>query len=560
MRIDPLAPPASAAVLIARTLRAHAVDRIFCVPGESFLPLLDALRDQPSIDLVTCRHEGSAALAAVADGRLTGRPGVLAVSRGPGTSNAMIGIHAAQQDAIPLVVLIGQVDRPNLGRGAFQEMDYQSLFSGIAKWVGEVSDAARAAEVVGRAFAAATTGTPGPAIVVLPEDMLEDLTGAPALAPLPRVRSAVCVDALAQVRERLAQAKRPLAIVGSQCRQPAFRAALRQLSEAWALPVAVTNKNQDLFPNDHPHWFGHLGFFVDPQAAALMAEADLVLAIGTRLGDVASQGYRFPALAPATRALVHVHPDPGVLNRLHAPEVAIAASGDDFVRALLALAPPAAPDRAAWIEAVGRCRHAQQTLTVNEDDGQGLDFGAVVQAVERHLRGDAVVSMDAGNFSSWVHRALQFQPAQQMVAAACGAMGMAVPGALAAALRHPDRQVVAFCGDGGFLMTGNELATAVARRAQPKIFIANNGSYGTIRTYQERAYPGRPIGTDLGNPDFARLADAFGATGIRIERLAQVDEAVARALATPGPVVVDVRCNLEYLMPGLRLSALARAA
>ncbi|QHE84537.1 thiamine pyrophosphate-dependent enzyme [Hydrogenophaga sp. BPS33] len=537
------------------TLLHHGVDRVFSVPGESFLPVLDALLDRPQIDLVTCRHEGSAALAAVADARLTGRPGVLFVSRGPGMSNASIGVHVAQQDALPLVVFVGQVDRPNLGRGAFQEVDYARMFGGVAKWVGSLAHADHAGEVVARALALAQAGTPGPVLVVLPEDVLAEPCATPARKLGAPAHAAPVAKELSEVAAFIAASQRPVTVVGGECRNTGFRDALLTFSEAWQMPVAVTNKNQDLFANDHPHWLGHLGFFVSPSVAALLQHADLVLAVGTRLGDVTSQGYTFPAQQPTPQALIHVYPDANAIGRHFLTLQAVVSTGHAFLRAMNALPRPPLPARSDWLAEVAQARegaHGWDAARTPEADV----FGHVVQALSQHLAHDAIVALDAGNFSTWVHRVLRFRRTQRLLSAACGAMGMGVPAALAASLRYPHRQVLAFCGDGGFLMTGNELATAVGRQLPLKIVVANNGAYGTIRSYQERQFPHRVSGTALHNPDFAVLARAYGAGGFRIGSSSEACEEVARFLAHPGPAVLDVACDIEQIMAATTLSAL----
>lgn len=548
-----------AADLLVQTLVTHGVDRIFSVPGESFLPVIDALCDEPSIDLVTCRHEGAAALAAVADARLGHRPGVLFVSRGPGMANASIGVHVAQQDAVPLVVFIGQVARPDLGREAFQEVDYARMFAGVARWVGQVLEPGQMSEVVAHAFAVACSGTPGPVLVVLPEDVLGQPGQGPARRPGGRALAAPAPAALQAVAWRLAGARQPIMVVGGEDRTPAMREALPGFSQDWQVPVAVTNKNQDLFANDHPHWAGHLGFFVSPSVSALLQRADLVLALGTRLGDVTSQGYTFPRQGPQPQALIHVYPDPAAIGRQFVAEQAVVSGGLAFLQGLRQLPVPALPDRRAWLAQAAQARelaHAWDAAATPAGDV----FGHTVQAIARQLADDAIVTLDAGNFSTWVHRVLRFRPTQTLLAAACGAMGMGVPAALAASLRHPGRQVVAFCGDGGFLMTGNELATIAARGAAPKIVVANNGAYGTIRSYQERQFPRRPHGTALHNPDFMALARAYGIEGFRITHARDAAAETQRALAHPGAALIEVACDIEHITAGATLTALAQPA
>lgn len=548
-----------AADALADTLLRHGVDRAFGVPGESFLAALDALLDRPAIDLVTCRHEGAAALAAAADARLTGRPGVLFVSRGPGMSNACIGVHVAQQDALPLVVFVGQVDRPLLGRHAFQEVDYRRMFGGFAKDVLEVQLASRMGQTIAQAFASARSGTPGPVLVVLPEDVLGEPCDSGAAEPLGSTQPAADRRSLDALADRLASAQRPVLVVGGQARSAQFRRALERLSEAWQLPVALTNKNQDLFSNTHPHWAGHLGFFVSPSVSALLARADLVLAIGTRLGDTTSQGYTFPRAHGQAQTLVHAYPDAAVPASQHQTAQSIVTDALALVDGMLERPVAALPPRDAWLAEVAQAREGAHGWDAAQTPAQDV-FGHVVQAIAAELAPDAIVTLDAGNFSTWVHRILRLQPTHTLLAAACGAMGMGVPAALAAGLRHPGRQLLAFCGDGGFLMTGNELASAVGRRVPLRIVVANNGSYGTIRSYQERQFPHRVHGTALHNPDFVALARAYGAAGYRVSDAAQARDTVQRFLAEPGAAVLEVVCDIEQIMAGTTLARLRPVA
>jgi len=548
-----------AAEALVESLVAHGVDRVFSVPGESFLAALDALHDEPAIQLVTTRHEGGAGLMAVADGKLTHRPGVAFVSRGPGAANAALAVHVAQQDAVPLVLFVGQVESENLGRGAFQEVDYGKTFADMAKWVIEVRDPERMSEFVARALHEAVSGTPGPVVVAVPEDVLEAPCAAPLVRPSPVVRQEPSGDDVAAVVQLLNAAARPLLLVGGDCEPEAARTALLAASERWGLPVAATNKHQTVFPNAHDHWVGHIGYAVPPALAVRLRESDLVLAVGTRLGDVSSQRYRFPRAPVPEQLLVHVHPDPAVIGRNIRPARAVVAHAAPFLAALAAAG--GRPDTfAPWR---GRLAEAVRPLRRWEprDCADGIDFGHVVAALAGRLAEDAIVTLDAGNFVSWVHAFVPFTIRQDMLGTVGGAMGLGVPAAVAAALRHPDRQVVGFVGDGGFLMTGMELATAVQYRARLCLFVADNGSYGVIRAHQEKAYPRRVVGTALTNPDFAALAVAFGARGLRIDRPEQAEAVVAEALAlaSEGPVVVGVRTSLERISAFQTLSGLASA-
>lgn len=541
--------------LLVDTLIAHGVDRAFSVPGESFLALLDALYERDEIDLVTCRHEGSASLAAVADAKLTGRAGVVLVSRGPGASNAALGLHVASQEAIPLVLLVGQVGTSELNRDAVQEIDTGRAFGGLIKWSTRIDSAAQVPEMMARAFSVALGGTPGPVVIELPEDVLEMEAGLLSARIHGVARAEPSRAALEQASVLLARAERPILLVGGECRTAEFRKDLIALSERWNVPVAATNKMQDQFPNDHRLWIGQLGFFTSPAHVKLFERADLFVAVGTRLGDLSSLGFRFPRQSPTSQSLVHVYPDPNAIGTHFHTDLPIVASAHPFLRCWLAL-PPMPRERGAWIEAVAKTREAVHAWP--EPNIPGADvFGHAVAAIAKRFPADGIVTTDSGNFAAWVHRIFRLQPSARMLGSACGAMGSGVPSALSAGLRHPNNQVIAFCGDGGFLMTGNELATAVARRLNIMIVISNNQSYGTIRSYQERAFPKRPCGTDLSNPDFAALARAFGAQGYTITDAAQAAEVVAEAMSATGPVVVEVRSDVHQTIDR-SLAAVAR--
>ncbi|WP_027535086.1 thiamine pyrophosphate-dependent enzyme [Bradyrhizobium sp. WSM3983] len=543
------------AELIADSLIAHGVDRAFGVPGESFLPLLDALHDRDQIDLVTCRHEGSASLAAVADAKLTGRAGVVMASRGPGAFNAALGLHVAAQEAIPLMMLVGQVDRPNLDREAVQEVDCSRSFDGVLKWAVRLDVAALVPEMMARAFAIAQSGTPGPVAVELPEDLLADMADGLVARTHGTVQPEAGADAIEKAGVMLAASERPILLVGGECRTTAFRQDLVALSEKWNVPVVVAAKMQDQFPNDHSLWAGQLGFFTAPAHMKLFERADLIVAIGSRLGDLSSLGFSFPRQSAPRQPLVQVYPDPVSIGTRFQTDLAIVSGAHAFVRGMLALC--ASPqERTAWRQKIVAARtatHGWPRSGVPPNDV----FGHAVAAIASHFRPDGVVTTDSGNFAGWVHRTFSFQPTARLLGSACGAMGSGVPSGLAASLRYPDRQVIAFCGDGGFLMTGNELATAVARGADLKIVISNNNSYGTIRSHQERTFPNRPYGTDLSNPDFAALARAYGAAGYCICDARGAPAIVAEAMSTKGPVVIEVRSDVHQ-SPDKSIAAASR--
>ena len=544
-----------AAEVLVESLKRHGTDRLFCVPGESYLALLDALADQRAIQLVACRHEGGAGFMALADAKLTGRPGVVAVSRGPGATNVAIAVHSAQQDAVPLVVLIGQVARGERGRGAFQEVDYGKTFADMAKAVWEVHDADRLGETLARAFHVALSGTPGPTVVALPEDMLSDEIAAEESLVLPPARSEAGGGDMVRVLELLARAKRPLLIAGGMLERDAGRHALARAAKVHHLPVALTFKHQEIFDNASPLFAGYLGFKIPRPQVDAMAEADLVLAVGTRLGDVPTQGFSFPRAPLPAQPLVHVYPDPAAIGRVYRTELGLACDPIAFLEALGGHNAEIGAAREAWAaelhaRAAAMARYEPQIF---ED---GVDFGAAVLPLARHAPKDSILVFDAGNFSSWVHRVWPWDGSHLAIGAVGGAMGLGVPGAVAACLRHPDRTVLCFVGDGGAMMTGNELATGIQHGAAPKIFVSNNRSYGTIRLHQERDYPRRVAATELANPDFAAWARAFGAEGLTIARQEDAEDVVGQALACDRAVVVDVQSSLEAISAYTTISKL----
>jgi len=548
----------TAAQLVVAELVAHGVDRVFCVPGESYLSVLDALYDERRIDVVTCRHESGAGFMAVTDAKLTGRPGIAMVSRGPGATNAAIAVHTAQQDATPLVLFVGQVERKDRGKRAFQEVDYARTFGDMAKYVVEVHDPARLSEAIAHAFLAATTGAPGPAVVVLPEDMLLDEAPSAAQGPQPRILAEPAPASIADAASLVEKAERPILIAGSRFSAPEGREVLQRAAEAWGVPVALSFRQQDLFDNEHPLYAGHLGYMLPKDQVALYNESDLVLAVGTRLGDVTTQGYVFPTAPRPSQRLIHVYDDTAVLGAVYSPDLAVFAQPVAFLAGFAERADSKPRRWPAWAERLHRVP-AGMARWEPEEAPDGVVFGAVIQGLRRRLGPDAVFVNDAGNFSGWLGRYFPFKPTQRLLGPVSGAMGFGVPGAVAAA-RRLNRRVITLVGDGGFLMTGNELATAIQYRLPVTVIVANNNSYGTIRLHQEKWFPGRSIATDLKNPDFARLAEAFGAKAFRIEREADIDAALEGALAADGASLVEVRTSLEYISAFTTLGALAPKA
>lgn len=534
----------SAADRLVQFLQARGVDRAWCVPGESYIALLQALHPAQGsgIDLVVSRHEGGAGFAALADAKLSGRPGVVLVSRGPGACNAAIALHAAEQDCVPLILLVGQVEARDLRRRAFQEIDYARMFGDVAKWVGEATTPEAVPRLIARAWAMATQGVPGPVVLSLPEDVLgmECAEAAPDhVTPQPSLADPVPVAAL------LAAAERPILLAGHGFEDTTGtrQSVLRRFAEAWQVPVAVSFRRQSLFPNDHPLYAGDMGLRNPDEQRAAFAQADLVLALGTRLHDITTQGYSWPA--PGQR-LIHVCRDVGRLGWDFAPALAVDADAAAF---LAAFPPPPSPPagRPAW-NARLRALHVADCRVPAQDWPDGLAFAEIAALVGRVAAPDAIVSLDAGSFAAPFYRKVAWKPGQILLASQSGAMGCGMPGAVAAALRFPGRQVVAVLGDGGALMTGQELAVAQARGAAIKLIIGDNGSYGSIRIHQERQHPGAVSGTDLSNPDLAAWCAAFRMPVLAVTSR-QDFPALEAGLSAPGPFAAVVRTSLQSILP-----------
>jgi acetolactate synthase-1/2/3 large subunit len=532
--------------LIVDSLVANGIDRVFCVPGESYLGLLDALYGRTDIDTVACRHEAGAGFMAIADARLTGRPGVACVSRGPGASNAAIAVHTAQQDEVPFILIVGQVPARNTRRDSFQEIDYRAMYGSIAKWTAEVTDPALMAETLLRAIQAATTGTPGPVVIAMPEDVLTADVASPPVAPQAAIRAAPHPDDIATLRALLASATRPLVLAGRALDRPGGREALRGFLEQWNLPAVVSFRAQDLFPNSHRLYAGDMGLANPPDQMAVLRRVDLLIVLGALITDITSQGYTYPDLVRPQMRLAHIHPDSSAIGTHFAADLAIACDPQDLIAALGAPAPPR-EDRAKWIEALAAPRRRIATpRTFNVNDG--VPFEDVVDLVGRNLPRDAIVTVDAGTFGAPVYRVIPFAPPQRLLAPIVGAMGFGIPAAVAASLREPARPVIAVVGDGGFLMTGNELAVAMERKLPLKVIVSENRSYASIWIQQERDYPGRTIATTFVNPDLAMIGTAFGFTATRILSREELD-ALPAILARPGPQFVIVETSIDAVRP-----------
>jgi acetolactate synthase I/II/III large subunit len=534
-----------AADQIVETLKAHGITRVYCVPGESYLALLDALYGS-SIDVIVCRHEGGAGFMACAEAKLTGKPAVFLASRGPGATNASIAIHMAEQDALPVVLMLGQVSREERMRGVFQEVDYTSFFADMAKGVYEINEGTRVRELLARGFRQAQEGLQGPVVFSLPEDMLRDEVDAldPLVYPLPVLSHGV--DDVDRVQSLIDNAQRPLVVAGGLMRSDAGKLALKRFAEAQRIPVAVTWKNQDVFDNASPLYAGHLGFGNPQSHKDILADTDLILAFGTRLGDVATLGHSFPAAPEPQQTVVHVYPDARPLGRVIQTACPIVADPASLLNALAQSARVVSSGRETWVTRLSTYTQQSQIFT-RRNPTDGVDFGEVIMALQAQAPANCTITTDAGNMSTWVHRHWKITPQNMLIGGIVGAMGLGVPAAVAASLIQPQRMAICIVGDGGVLMTGNELATAVAYGATPKIVISDNGIYGTIRTHQEREYPGRVSGTQLVNPDFVAWANAFGVVAYRLSLGDDVETTVRAFLAEPGAAVLHVKSSRQSL-------------
>jgi acetolactate synthase-1/2/3 large subunit len=541
-------------ILVDQLVR-HGVDLAFGVPGESYLDVLDALVDAP-VRYVTCRHEVGAANMAEAYGKLTGRPGVCLVTRGPGATHAACGVHTAWQDSTPLVLLVGQVPRRVLGRDAFQEMDLEAVFASTAKRVRQVASADAMAEAVALAFHESVAGRPGPVVVALPEDVLSEESDAPDVEPLPVAAPVPDQADLARLRALLEAATRPLLVVGEGGWSAAAADDLQAFAEANALPVAASFRCQDYLDNRSASYSGHLTIGADPALTGRLRDADLVVALGGRLGDVTTAGYTTLDAPRPAQALVRVHPDSRELGHVYEPVLGIVAGLPETAAALRAL-PPLEPRWEGWTAAA----RADYLATLEHAPLPGdLDLGDVMDQLRERLPEDAILCTGAGNFTVWAHRFYVFRRYPTQLTPRSGAMGYGLPAAVAAKLVHPARTVVCIAGDGDFLMTAQELATAVQHEAAVVVLVVDNGMYGTIRMHQERHFPGRVSGTDLRNPDFAALAVAFGAHAERVERTTDFPAALDRALAAGVPALLHLVVDPEAITPRQTLSGIRQAA
>lgn len=534
--------------LLIDQLAVHGVARVFEVPGESFLAALDGLYDVPAMRTIVCRHEGGAAMMAEATGKLTGQPGIAFATRGPGVVNAVAGVYVAQQDATPMILFVGLPTTPLENRAPFQEIDIEALFSKIAKWTAVIRSADRIPEYVARAFRVATTGRPGPVVIGLPENVLSAQSAAAVLPAAVVTGSAPSSRDMSDLAQRLGDAERPLLIVGGPGWSPAVQRAVEAFAATFDVPMAASFRCQDYVDNRHPSYVGHLGFTTDRKLKAGLKAADLVIAVGAELGDIATGGYSL--LGGPGQTFVQIHPEPNAIVGYRDAVLDVAATSAAFAEALAGFAPNlSGASTRPWARFRHDLRAAyEDSLTPRATPGL-VRMEDIVSTVSSLLPEDGLVTNGAGNYSQWVHRYFQFKGYRTGLAPTSGSMGYGLPAAIAAKLAHPERPVVCFAGDGCFAMTANELGTAVQYGLPIVILIANNGMYGTIRMHQERNFPGRPNGTSLVNPDFAALARAHGAEGATVTR-SEAFEAVFRdALAADVPFVIDLRLDPEAITP-----------
>jgi len=532
--------------LVVASLVAQRATHVFGVPGESYLAALDALYDAaPRLTFVICRHEGGASYMAEAFGKLTGRPGLAFVTRGPGASNAAIGIHTASQDATPMIVLVGHVGTGETDREAFQEIDYRRMYGASAKWAAHIDRVERIPEYIAHAYRVAMSGRPGPVVLALPEDVL---AATAECADPPYVESVAVTPAredLAEAARLLRGAKRPLVLVGGSGWNAAACATLARFAETADLPVACAFRHQDLFDNRHSNYAGDVGVGINPRLAARVRDADVLLALGEKLGETVTAGYTLLDVPVPKQALIHVHPGSDELGRVYQPRLAILATPGAFLSAIDAKsARPVEPDASASAAAAHTEYEAWRSPRPVAGD---VDLWRIVRWLDERLDDDVIVASGAGNFATWMHRVFRYRGYRGQLAPYSGSMGYGVPAAVAAKLAHPQRQVISWSGDGCFLMNGQELATAV-QYALPIVFVViDNGMYGTIRMHQERSYPGRVSGTSLRNPDFAALARAYGAHGETVLRTDDFAPAFERALAAGTAALVHVRLDPQAL-------------
>jgi acetolactate synthase-1/2/3 large subunit len=552
-----LTPHRTAATALVEQLRINGVEHVFCVPGESFLPVLDALRDS-GITVTVCRHEGGAAMMAEAVGKTTGRPGICFVTRGPGATNASAGIHIAQQDSTPMIMFVGQVETSVREREAFQELDYRAVFGSMTKWTVEVDDPGRITEFVSRAFYTACSGRPGPVVVALPKDVLSERVNISNAPPFEPVETSPGEEEMTKLGDLLAEAKNPLFVLGGSRWSEAARRRIHEFAERTGLPVATSYRRSTLFDPLHPRYAGDLGLGPNPKLVARARAADLLVLVGGRLGEIPSQGYSLLASPSPQTKLVHIHPGAEEIGRVYRPHLAIHASPNRFVAALERVTPAPNP---AWRESADAA-HADYlawTGTATPQPGD-VNLGEIMIWLRDHVPTDTILCNGAGNYASWIHRFYRFREFMTHVAPTSASMGYGMPAAIAMQRLHPDKLVLSVNGDGDFLMSGQEFALAVQYRLPIIVVVCDNGMYGTIRMHQEREFPGRVSATELHNPDFDAYARAFGGFGAVVNKTSDFPAAFAAARQSGRPAIIHLKIDPDAILPSATLSGIRERA
>lgn len=551
-------PQRTGGQLIVDQLLTHGAELAFCVPGESYLPVLDALytvRDR--IRLITCRHENGAANMAEAYGKLTGKPGICLVTRGPGATNASIGVHTAFQDSTPMILLIGQVGTDFMEREAFQEIDYRRMFGPMSKWVAQIDRTDRIPEFIARAYQVATSGRMGPVVLALPEDVLTGTAAVADARPWQRIESAPSPEALTRLSQMLGEAKRPFLLVGGSGWDEATCQQLQRFAETQHIPVGCEFRSQDVFDNAHPSYAGDVGIGINPKLAERVKASDLLIVLGARLGEITTSGYGLIAGPVPTQRLVHIYPEAEELGRFYHAELMINATMPAMTNALASL--PKVTREESKTQVVAANAEYQAWQARKEIPGK-VQMWDVIQHIDRVLPPDVIITNGAGNYTTWAHRFHRYRGFRTQLAPTSGAMGYGVPAGIAAKALYPKRTVISFAGDGCFLMTGQELATAVQYQLNVIIIVVNNNMYGTIRMHQERDFPARVYGTSLVNPDFAAFATAFGAHGELVETTEQFGPALERAMNAGKPALIEVRIDPEAITPNATLQSIRNDA
>jgi acetolactate synthase-1/2/3 large subunit len=534
-----------AASVFVQTLKNHGVDRFFCVPGESYLSVMDELLHSPGIDVVTCRHEGGAGFMAVADAKCTGKAGVAFVSRGPGATNASISVHSAHQGGIPMVLFIGQINRISTGKMHLQEMDFIKTFSDMAKHVEQINTPSEIANVTARAFHIAESGIPGPVVIAIPTDVLEskveiaDVKQIKINPPLP------FPSKVKEVSNELYSAKRPVLVVGGQIHiSDKARKLVQIVAEKYNLPVLCTYEHQDIFSHNHKHYAGELGLRPPEPIRQNALEADLVLVVGHRFNGVPNMAYKFPS---PKQKFIHVLPDPNSIGKIFRTDLSIVADGENFLEQLSMVdSNKVSSNKDEWVKLCHNRYLENDATKPPRNANDGLDFAHLIDSLGKLAPEDAIITNDAGNFTSWMHHRFPFKSSMKLIGSEIGAMGMGIPAGVAAALRYPNRQVFSIVGDGGALMTGSELATAVAQKAKIRVIIANNQHYGTIRYHQEVHFPTRNhYATNLVNPDFAKYGESFGLQCFTINEVEDIIPTIQKAMEVDGPSLIEFKMSLE---------------